>query len=69
MHTEACQATRIRGEQSALLDVRMQCLERRLTDPAALTQLLLRAEPAWLVKVTRRRRILRPSGMLGYCSR
>jgi len=31
MHTEACEATRVRGTQSAeLLDLRMQCLSRRL---------------------------------------
>lgn len=64
MHTEACQATRIRGEQSeALLDVRMQCLDRRLTDLTALTQLLLRVEPAWLVKVTKATQDLTPVGV------
>ncbi len=37
MRTEACEATRLRGEQSeALLDLRMGCLDRRLQDVSAL---------------------------------
>ncbi len=40
MHQEACQATHVRGEQSeALLDKRMQCLARRLSEINALTDL------------------------------
>ncbi len=40
MRTEACEATHIRGEQSqALLDKRMQCLDRRLGAMQALTHL------------------------------
>jgi tetratricopeptide (TPR) repeat protein len=40
MRTEACEATAVRHEQSAaLLDRRMQCLDRRLTELGALTQL------------------------------
>ncbi len=40
MRTEACEATQVRGEQSpALLDKRMQCLDRRLAEVAALTEL------------------------------
>jgi tetratricopeptide (TPR) repeat protein/predicted Ser/Thr protein kinase len=39
MRIEACTATHVRGEQSAaLLDLRMQCLDRRLQEVAALTQ-------------------------------
>jgi len=39
MRIEACAATHVRGEQSAaLLDLRMQCLDRRLQEVAALTQ-------------------------------
>ena len=35
-HTETCEATHVRGEQSAaLLDLRMQCLRRRRDDAAA----------------------------------
>jgi tetratricopeptide (TPR) repeat protein len=43
MHTEACLATRVRGEQSEqLLDLRVACLERRARDLGALTSLFLR---------------------------
>jgi tetratricopeptide (TPR) repeat protein/predicted Ser/Thr protein kinase len=38
--TEACEATWVRGEQSPeLLDLRMQCLDRRLREVGALTRL------------------------------
>ena len=41
MRTEACVATRVRGEQSEqLLDLRMECLDRRLADLAALAEVL-----------------------------
>jgi tetratricopeptide (TPR) repeat protein len=41
MHTEACQATRVRGEQSdQVLTLRMACLEHRRTEAKALVQLL-----------------------------
>ncbi|WAS90661.1 serine/threonine-protein kinase [Nannocystis punicea] len=41
MHTDACEATRVRGEQSdELLSLRMLCLDRRLTEVRALTGLL-----------------------------
>jgi hypothetical protein len=41
MRTEACEATRVRGEQSEqLLDLRMECLDRRLADLGALAQVL-----------------------------
>jgi len=41
MHTETCQATRARGEQSEeILTLRMTCLERRRVDLEALTNLL-----------------------------
>ncbi len=40
MRTEACTATRLRGEQSAqLLDLRMRCLDQRLAETRALTAL------------------------------
>ncbi len=43
MRTEACEATRVRGEQSEqLLDLRMRCLDRRLAEMDALTELLAR---------------------------
>ncbi|MDI1449896.1 serine/threonine-protein kinase [Polyangium sp. 6x1] len=42
MHRDACEATRIRGEQSEhLLDVRMQCLSRRLREVDAAAGLLV----------------------------
>ena len=43
--TEACEATRVRGEQSeAVLGQRMQCLDRRLLEMRALTDVLGRAD-------------------------
>ncbi len=40
MRTDACEATHVRGEQSEqLLDRRMQCLDRRLSEMRALTDL------------------------------
>ncbi|HWQ29245.1 MAG TPA: tetratricopeptide repeat protein [Dehalococcoidia bacterium] len=45
MHREACEATRVRGEQSEeLLDLRMLCLDRRLKEARALTALLAAAD-------------------------
>jgi tetratricopeptide (TPR) repeat protein len=45
MRTDACEATRVRGEQSeALLDLRMMCLEDRRREVAALARLLAEAD-------------------------
>lgn len=45
MHTEACEATRLRGEQSeSLLDLRMGCLEQRRQELAALSSLFAGAD-------------------------
>jgi len=45
MHTEACQATHLRGEQSEmLLDLRMGCLRSRLEEMRALTDLFAKAD-------------------------
>ncbi|HVG61667.1 MAG TPA: tetratricopeptide repeat protein [Hyalangium sp.] len=45
MSTEACRATRIRGEQTeSLLSLRMLCLERRLKDVKAVTGVLASAD-------------------------
>jgi len=45
MHQEACEATRIRGEQSdAVLALRMICLDRRLQQVAALTKVFAGAD-------------------------
>ncbi|MHB8874913.1 MAG: tetratricopeptide repeat protein [Myxococcaceae bacterium] len=46
MRLEACEATRVRGEQSEeLLYLRMVCLERKLAQARALSQLLTQAGP------------------------
>ncbi len=43
--TEACTATRVRGEQSEeLLDLRMSCLDRQLSETRALIELFERAD-------------------------
>jgi predicted Ser/Thr protein kinase len=45
MYTDACEATHLRGEQSAeVLDLRMACLKGRLTDLRALTDLFAGAD-------------------------
>ncbi|MDC0719125.1 serine/threonine-protein kinase [Nannocystis bainbridge] len=51
MHTEACEATRVRGEQSdELLSLRMLCLDRRLTEVRTLTALLGTADADGVTK-------------------
>jgi tetratricopeptide (TPR) repeat protein len=45
MHTEACEATRVRGEQSEeLLDLRMECLSGRREEMRALVDLFTHAD-------------------------
>jgi eukaryotic-like serine/threonine-protein kinase len=45
MHTDACEATSVRREQSAdVLDLRMQCLDTRRTQLAALVDILAHAD-------------------------
>jgi tetratricopeptide (TPR) repeat protein/predicted Ser/Thr protein kinase len=45
VHTEACEATRVRGVQTEeLLSLRVVCLERRRKDLGALARLLVRAD-------------------------
>ncbi|EPX59465.1 hypothetical protein D187_002955 [Cystobacter fuscus DSM 2262] len=45
MHVEACEATRVRGEQSdEVLSLRMECLDRRLQSLRALTDLYAHAD-------------------------
>src|SRR5262249_9470034 len=47
MHTDACEATHLRGEQSAeLLDLRMECLARRRDALSTLSELLGHADAA-----------------------
>jgi serine/threonine protein kinase len=46
MHTDACEATRVRGEQSQeLLDLRMSCLDDRRTAWKTLSELFASADP------------------------
>ena len=47
MHTEACEATHVDGDQSnELLDVRMQCLDRHLGSLRSLTEVFSEATPS-----------------------
>jgi tetratricopeptide (TPR) repeat protein/predicted Ser/Thr protein kinase len=53
MHTDACEATRVRGEQSeALLDLRMECLDDRRRELGALTTLFVGADAITVEKAT-----------------
>jgi eukaryotic-like serine/threonine-protein kinase len=46
MYTDACEATRVRGEQSdAVMDKRMQCLDRRLTEAKTLAEVFEKGDP------------------------
>ena len=46
MHTDACAATRLHGEQSEeLLDLRMQCLSERRQELKSLTEIFTRQDP------------------------
>ncbi|MFO0633588.1 MAG: serine/threonine-protein kinase [Nannocystaceae bacterium] len=54
MHREACEATRVRGEQSdALLELRMACLDRRLAELGSLATLLGDADAEVVTQVER----------------
>ncbi|MCX5744449.1 MAG: tetratricopeptide repeat protein, partial [Proteobacteria bacterium] len=60
-HTEACAATRLRGEQSeVLLDLRMACLQQRLAAERELTTLFARADGALLGKSVQAASALEP---------
>jgi tetratricopeptide (TPR) repeat protein len=60
-HSEACEATRVRGEQSEeLLDLRMRCLSDRLRELRALTALFADADRAVVTKAPRAARALAP---------
>ena len=51
MHTEACEATRVRGEQSdEVLSLRMLCLDRRLSELRAMTDVLASADAKGVTK-------------------
>ncbi|WP_257457970.1 serine/threonine-protein kinase [Archangium lipolyticum] len=61
MHTEACEATRIRGEQSdEVLSLRMACLERRRQSLQALVDVYAHAEPALVDQAARAAHSLPP---------
>jgi tetratricopeptide (TPR) repeat protein len=54
MRTEACEATRVRGEQSEeLLDLRVACLDRRRDEARAFVDLLAEAEEATIAEAPR----------------
>ncbi|HSS01300.1 MAG TPA: serine/threonine-protein kinase, partial [Kofleriaceae bacterium] len=61
MHTASCRATRVLGEQSAeLLDLRTQCLDRRLAEVRYLTGLLLEADAGTAARAVTSVRTLPP---------
>ncbi len=60
-HRDACQATRVRGEQSeAAMDLRMRCLERRRRELGALADVLLTADAAGTLRAPEAAQALRP---------
>ncbi|MFE8600609.1 tetratricopeptide repeat protein [Archangium violaceum] len=66
MHAEACEATRVRGEQSdEVLSLRMACLERRLYALRALTDVYSRADAALVDQAAKAAHAL---PMLGGCA-
>ncbi|HUS65430.1 MAG TPA: tetratricopeptide repeat protein [Kofleriaceae bacterium] len=66
MHTDACRATRVSGHQSeAMMDLRMQCLDRRRAELRALTDLLVRPDAA---TAERAPRAVRELGDLDACA-
>jgi serine/threonine protein kinase/tetratricopeptide (TPR) repeat protein len=61
MQTEACEATRVRGTQSSeLLDLRMQCLQRRLDDVRAQVDLFSAADDEVVTRAPEMSRSLPP---------
>lgn len=64
MRVEACVATHVRGEQSAeLLDLRMQCLDRRLQEVEALTQELRTVDRQTIERVVHARYDFTPTAV------
>jgi tetratricopeptide (TPR) repeat protein len=54
MYIDACEATRLRGEQSEeVLDLRMSCLSQRLSELRASSELFAAADKAVVAKATR----------------
>ena len=61
MHTDACRATRVRGEQSeSLLDLRVACLERRRGALKAFVEVLAAGDPPALERAVRAAADLEP---------
>ncbi|HEX6834991.1 MAG TPA: tetratricopeptide repeat protein, partial [Polyangia bacterium] len=61
MHTDACEATRVRGTQSTeLLDLRMECLQRRLDDVRAQVELFSAADDEVVTRAPAMARSLPP---------
>nr|AYM53544.1 serine/threonine protein kinase with TPR repeats [Cystobacter ferrugineus] len=63
MHVEACEATRVRGEQSdEVLSLRMECLDRRLQSLRALTDLYAHADASLVDEAAKAAHALPPLG-------
>ncbi|MFL5350727.1 MAG: tetratricopeptide repeat protein [Hyalangium sp.] len=63
MHTEACEATRVRGEQSdEVLSLRMACLQRRLQSLQALADVYSHADAALVDQAAKAAHALPPLG-------
>ncbi|HEU4536662.1 MAG TPA: tetratricopeptide repeat-containing protein kinase family protein, partial [Polyangiaceae bacterium] len=63
---DACEATHVRGEQSAeLLDLRMACLDDRLKEVGALTEVFARADAEVVVRGVGAAQSLTPLGACG----
>ncbi len=61
MHTDACEATRVRGEQSdEVLSLRMSCLDQRLKEVKALTEVLLESTATVMAQAPRAALALTP---------
>jgi tetratricopeptide (TPR) repeat protein/predicted Ser/Thr protein kinase len=61
MHTESCRATRVTGEQSeALLDRRMQCLDRRRAELGALVEVMVTPDQKTLARAVKAADALAP---------
>ncbi|MDB4969239.1 MAG: serine/threonine kinase family protein, partial [Myxococcales bacterium] len=61
MHTDACEATRVRGTQSAdLMDLRMECLQQRLDDVRAQVDLFAAADDEVISRAAEMTRKLPP---------
>src|SRR5205814_708666 len=61
MHQDACEATRLRGEQSEeVLDLRMACLSDRLKEISALAEVMKHADADAVQEASRAGQLLTP---------